>query len=135
MPPYYKRDCTSFLQGSYANDTNIVGRESDVDVVLRSNATYYYDTDWIDDAAILRLESNKTPAEYTFADFKAEAFHWVRSNYNTKVTLGNKAISIAGDGNRRDADVIPCFQYRKYRKYNSAYDSSFIEGIVFRVIY
>lgn len=131
LAPYHGRDCTSFLQGSYANDTNIIGRESDVDIVLRSSATYYYDTDWIDDAAKLRLENNKTPAEYTFSDFKSEAFQWLRSNYNTKVSFGNKAIAVEGDGNRRDADVIPCFQYRKYTRYISAYDSSFIEGIVF----
>lgn len=129
--PYASRDCISFLQGSYANDTNIVGRDSDVDIVLRSNATYYYDTEWLEPDHAARMEGDRRPADYSFGTFKSEVFAWLHSKYNTKVAFGNKAISIVGDGERRDADVVPCFQYRKYTKFESTRDSDFIEGICF----
>jgi hypothetical protein len=131
LAPYARRDCISFLQGSYANSTNIKGRESDVDIVLRSKETYFYDTELIDTDSAARFERDSTPASYTFADFKAETFLWLHSKYGSKVSFGNKAISIKGEGNRRDADVIPCFQYRRYTKFNSFYDNDFIEGIAF----
>lgn len=131
LSPYAKRDCISFLQGSYANNTNIVGRDSDVDIVLRSKETYYYDTDLINKESTARFERDIVPAEYSLLDLKSEAFSWLHSKYGSKVVFGNKAISISGEGNRRDADVIPCFQYRKFTKFNSFYDNSFIEGIVF----
>src|SRR5688572_21067648 len=38
--PYANRSCDSFLQGSYANDTNVHG-DSDVDIVLRTRSVYY----------------------------------------------------------------------------------------------
>lgn len=129
--PYATKDCTSFLQGSYGNDTNIVGRDSDVDIVLRSSAVYYHEKEQLDVVDKAKFDENFTPATYDFATFKAEAFTWLQSKYVAKVTFGNKALRIAGDGNRRDADVVPCFQYRKYTKYKNSYDEEFIEGICF----
>lgn len=41
--PYANRSPSSFLQGSYGNNTNVYGAESDVDVVLQCNSVYYYD--------------------------------------------------------------------------------------------
>lgn len=40
--PYYSKSYASFLQGSYANDTNVY-RDSDVDVVMRLDSTFYHD--------------------------------------------------------------------------------------------
>jgi hypothetical protein len=131
LSPYYSRDCLSFLQGSYANETNIVGRDSDVDIVLRSNATYFYNVDDLPPVESQRFENSSTPATYSFSTYKQEVYEWLRSKYNTKVTFGNKAISIAGDGSRRDADVIPCFQYRKYKSFPYAGSADFVEGICF----
>ena len=37
--PYYVKSLASFLQGSYANDTNVY-RDSDVDVVMRLDSTW-----------------------------------------------------------------------------------------------
>lgn len=129
--PYASRDCISFLQGSYGNDTNIVGRDSDVDIVLRSNATYFYETGQLQPNEVTRLESDTAPSTYSFSTFKSEVYQWLNSKYNTKAKLGNKAIRVDGDGNRRDADVVPCFQYRKYTKFVNVYDTEFIEGICF----
>lgn len=40
---YADKSYEVFLQGSYGNDTNIYA-ESDVDVVIRLDSVYYYDT-------------------------------------------------------------------------------------------
>src|SRR3974390_887629 len=32
-----------FLQGSYGNDTNVYGKDSDVDIVALCNRVYFYD--------------------------------------------------------------------------------------------
>jgi Nucleotidyltransferase domain len=43
--PYYPKDYTIFLQGSYKNDTNVYG-DSDVDVVIRLNQTSAFCIAW-----------------------------------------------------------------------------------------
>ena len=40
--PYSGQDFTTYLQGSYSNDTNVY-RDSDVDVVIQLNSTFYHD--------------------------------------------------------------------------------------------
>jgi hypothetical protein len=47
------------------------------------------------------------------------------------VTVGDKAIAINAQGNRRKADVIPALDFRRYYKFNGLYDQSFDEGICF----
>jgi tRNA nucleotidyltransferase (CCA-adding enzyme) len=41
--PYYAKDFSIFLQGSYGNATNVY-KDSDVDVVICLNQTYYAET-------------------------------------------------------------------------------------------
>jgi DNA polymerase sigma len=41
--PYASRSFDTFLQGSYANDTNIYA-DSDVDIVMKTDEVYYSDT-------------------------------------------------------------------------------------------
>jgi hypothetical protein len=36
--PYATKQIDSFLQGSYGNDTNVYGADSDVDIVLRTKS-------------------------------------------------------------------------------------------------
>lgn len=129
--PYSQRECLSFLQGSYGNDTNIIGFDSDVDVVLRSNATYYYEDTELDALAKQRFTQSFAPATYDYSTFKAEVFAWLRTNFGSDVSFGKKALGIKGNGTRRDADVLPCFQYRKYLSFTNSYTESFIEGICF----
>jgi hypothetical protein len=51
--------------------------------------------------------------------------------YGSDVKVGDKAIAIAGSGNRRKADVITALQYRRYYKFNGIYDESYDVGICF----
>ena len=53
--PYHPKDFKIFLQRSYGNDTNVY-RDSDVDVVIRLNQTYYADTNWLTPDAKINYE-------------------------------------------------------------------------------
>ncbi|APG93110.1 hypothetical protein SAMCFNEI73_pA0133 (plasmid) [Sinorhizobium americanum] len=69
--------------------------------------------------------------EYGYADFKKDVLSWLFTKYGSAVHPGNKALYVAGNGNRRDADVLPCVSFRKYRKFNSMNDQDYVEGICF----
>ncbi len=45
--PYSTKNIDSFLQGSYGNDTNVYGADSDVDIVLRTKGMFYYNIDML----------------------------------------------------------------------------------------
>ena len=98
-----------YLQGSYRNHTNIAG-DSDVDVVAESSGVFY---------------DNLTPEErrlrgfqtgrYSWENFKNEVYGALATHYSPgRVRLGNKCIHVGGAGDRLNADVIPCCEYRAY---------------------
>jgi hypothetical protein len=128
--PYSNRVYESYLHGSYGNDTNVYS-ESDVDIVMQMNSTWYYD--------ISRLDAQQTAAFHaTFRDgshsqntFKADVAAWLSRHYNG-VVEGDKAIFVPGNGNRRDADVLACAQFRRYYTFTvGAPDTDFVPGICF----
>src|SRR5271170_7888729 len=59
-----------FLQGSYCNDTNIYA-ESDVDVVIRLDSTYYYDTASLAPEELAAFKAAFIPTTYPYADYKS----------------------------------------------------------------
>jgi len=128
--PYYQRSFVSFLQGSYGNDTNIYA-DSDVDVVLRLDSTFQYDIDALPDAERSSFHAAFPHEPYGYSQFKAEVASWLTTNYGNSVHVGNKAIRVDGNGNRRDADVLPCLLHRTYQRFSSASDQSHTEGITF----
>jgi len=128
--PYYSKDFSIFLQGSYGNDTNVY-RDSDVDIVIRLNQTYYADIDALTPSAKANYNSAFSRATYQFADFKADVLTWLLKNFGSDVSAGKKAIFIKGSGNRRDADVLVCAQHRRYQTSSSGVDAQYDEGIIF----
>lgn len=128
--PYYSKDFAIFLQGSYGNDTNVY-RDSDVDIVIRLNQTYYADTNSLTPDAKTNYEMAFSRATYAYADFKSDVFAWLKKKFGADVRPGEKAIFIKGSGNRRDADVLVCAQHRRYRAASSGADTQYDEGIVF----
>jgi hypothetical protein len=129
--PYSNRSFSTFLQGSYGNDTNIHS-DSDVDVVICTDSVFYYDLSRVDPLGQARFEQAFPGVDaYTYADFKKEVGDWLRYNYGQDVRTGSKAISIRGNWNRRDADVLPAVQFRHYWSFPDASNSSFAQGIVF----
>lgn len=128
--PYYSKDFSIFLQGSYGNDTNVF-RDSDVDIVIRLNQTYYADTHDLTEGARSNYDKAFSPATYAYDDLKADVIAWLTKTYGADVAPGKKAIHIKGNGTRRDTDVLVCAQYRRYRASSNGSDNQYDEGICF----
>jgi hypothetical protein len=128
--PYANREADSFLQGSYKNDTNVHG-DSDVDIVLRTKAVYYSDTGRLKPDEKAKFDKGWSRATYQLSDFKNEVVDWLRQHYGSAVVVGPKAITITGNGSRRDADVLVCAEFRRYYSFQNEYNPNVAEGICF----
>lgn len=128
--PYYSKDFTIFLQGSYGNDTNVY-RDSDVDIVIRLNQTYYADTSSLKPGAKENYHRAFSRASYAYTDFKTDVLAWLKHKFDADVKSGKKAIFIKGSGNRRDSDVLVCAQHRRYLSTSTGVDTQYEEGIIF----
>jgi len=128
--PYYLKSFESFLQGSYGNDTNVY-RDSDVDVVLRLDSTWYHDAHLLSRDQYEAFErAYPGKADYGLPQFKAQVAAWLSQKFNG-VTVGSKAIFIPGSGARRDCDVLVCARFKYYYRFNSVENESKAEGICF----
>ena len=128
--PYAGRRFSIFLQGSYSNDTNVYS-ESDVDVVIRIDEVYYDDKTFLNEEQTRTYDGDWKAASYTYDQFKADVVSWLKQKYGSMVVVGTKAITVRGDGSRRDADVLVAAQFRRYQRYVSGSDNAYHEGICF----
>lgn len=128
--PYANKSFEVFLQGSYGNDTNIYA-ESDVDLVIRLDSTYYDDVTNLSKSEQVIYKSQTTSATYGWAQFKDDVVEVLKNAYGSDVSVGDKAIQIAARGSRRKADVIVASQFRNYKTFRSSSDQDYIEGIQF----
>jgi len=120
-----------YLQGSYKNSTNIRG-DSDVDIVAQLNFTFHYDIDGLSDPDRSLFLSTYSRVAYCWDDFHADILNALRDYYGaSSVSVGDKALKVAGRSGRLDADVIPCLQYRKYRYFHGVNACDYVEGVVF----
>ena len=127
--PYPVKDVSVFLQGSYSNDTNVYG-DSDVDIVLKHNGAFYYDISQMTPQEQDAFKSAfSTDAAYGYTQFKSDAESWIADLY-TDVEVGGKAVFIKGNSNRRDADVLVCQQFRRYKSYRAGIHD-YHEGVAF----
>src|SRR5258708_1063699 len=102
-----------FLQGSYGNDTNIFA-ESDVDIVIRLNSIYYYDTSALTPQDLFVFNAGLSPGTYPYADYKSHVVAALEKQFGSDVKPGTKAIKIKANGYRRNADVVVGAQFRRY---------------------
>ena len=112
--PYAGREISVFLQGSYENDTN-VWAESDVDVVIRTKAVYWFNNDALSLGERSIFDNQFVPATYHYTQFKDEVTNWLRKWFDADALPGNKAIEIAARPPRRKADVLITSEFRLYR--------------------
>jgi hypothetical protein len=128
---YASKDYKIFLQGSYGNDTNIY-KESDVDVVIRLDSTFYKDLSRLSETEqACYAAAGFTAAEYPYASFKKDVVAALSKSFQSDVKPGTKAINILPKGNRRSADVITACQFRRYKKFLSLSNQEYEEGICF----
>ena len=127
---YSQKDYSMFLQGSYGNDTNIWA-DSDVDVVMKLESTYQYDIDELPENEKVQFHAKTTGATYSYTSFKSDVVAQLNLKFPGSIKIGNKAIAVKGNGTRRDADVVPAMQYRKYLSFKDLGNERYIEGICF----
>jgi hypothetical protein len=119
--PYFTRNHTIFLQGSYGNDTNIYA-DSDVDVVIRLDGTFYKDVSRLPPGDRAAYDAHFDPATYSYSEFKRDVAAQLTRRFGSAVKPGSKAIFVEGIGSRRDADVLPAAQWRSYTRFKSWFD-------------
>jgi hypothetical protein len=110
---YAGKDFKVFLQGSYCNDTNVFA-ESDVDTVIRLDNTYFHDKSALNPQEIAAFNTSFTPALYTYETFKTDVLAALKSSFGTDFSQGTKAVKIAKNGARRNADVVIAAEFRRY---------------------
>lgn len=114
-----------FLQGSYANNTN-VRNNSDVDVCVMCKSTFFTSyPEGLDDSYYGFSEGT-----IAFNDYKKRVIDALKNKFGPySVTLGNKSVKIKSNTYHVDADVVPAFLYRDYRRIGSRNRDNFTEGI------
>lgn len=127
---YANRSYEVFLQGSYCNDTNIFA-ESDVDVVIRLNATYNYSLDALNPQDRAAFDAAFVPATYLLSDFKADVIAALEASFPKAVHAGPNAIKIEASGNRRSADVLAATDFRNYSSFPARTNGIYPHAIFF----
>jgi hypothetical protein len=128
---YKDKNFEVFLQGSYGNDTNIYA-ESDVDVVIRLDSTYGSTVGALPLEQQAAFHQAFVKATYSFDEFKRGVVLRLETAFGKEnVEAGNKAVKIKANGSRRSADVVVCYEYRKYVRYIGPGDWEYVPGIIF----
>lgn len=127
---FNNRSLDIFLQGSYANSTNISGG-SDVDVVSKLEDTYYYEFfSNVDERSRQSVKANMggAPVTYDWSEYRRDLLAALKAQFPGYVVDGNNAIKVNGtaSGSRLPADVVPCVTFRMYKA-----DGTYEEGICF----
>jgi hypothetical protein len=119
-----QRSIEVFAQGSYANRTN-VRQDSDVDICVLCRDVFFFR---IPDGATREQYGLTNPGTYAYGQFKNEV-ETALVNYfgRAAVSRGNKAFDLRQNSYRINADIVPCFEHRRYTA-PAAYD----EGTEFR---
>lgn len=106
------RRVTVIPQGSYRNRTNC-GAVSDVDIcALYTDNTFFFD---LPAGMTIQNFGIRIPADYPYAQYKNEVEQALVSYLGRSgVTRGDKAFDVHENTYRIDADVVPCFEYRRY---------------------
>lgn len=122
---YGNRKIKLFIQGSYANNTN-VRTESDVDVAIIQEEEFQ-----------TKYRLGITDKDYNFVtvpirgqSFKDEVEQCLKNKFSTDVERKNKSIKINGNTYRKDADAVPCKRYRDYQQDYLRNVNNYVGGVV-----
>lgn len=120
-------DYEVFVQGSYANKTNIKA-DSDVDVCVMLKSTFFTqypkglkDTDY-----------GFTSGTITYDEYYRRVYRAIVNKFGSaNVTKGNKSIKINSNTYHVNADVVVAFMLKNFYYNNSINPSVYVEGIKF----
>jgi hypothetical protein len=130
--PYAGKTFQTFLQGSYANDTNVYA-DSDVDVVIQLDSTFHYNLNSLSEPQKAAFRQAYPAAAYHYSDFKRDVIAWLSSKYQ-RVKPGSKAVFVPGGDNRRDTDVLVATQFRRYIDFTSDSNQRYHSGLCFLLV-
>jgi len=118
-----------FAQGSYANNTN-VKLNSDVDICVR-NMDYLFA---VYPEGKTNADFGLSDSDYGYLTFKSQVENALVNYFcRREVTPGNKAFNIKSNSYRIEADVIVCFEHRRYTGEKDLYGNhSYLSGAEFR---
>jgi hypothetical protein len=123
-----RRSIQVFPQGSYCNNTN-VRLESDVDICVRCTDVFCFDLE----GGLTREGAGIEDATYTYTEFKADVERALVAHFGQRsVTRGNKAFDVHENTYRIDADVVACFEHRRYTGHVVNGQHSYHSGTEFR---
>jgi hypothetical protein len=118
-----------FPQGSYRNNTN-VRQESDVDICVRCMDSFFFDFYFAKQVAY--ESAGIAEATYLYTEFKNDVEDALVSKFGRRrVNRGNKAFDIHENSTCVDADVVACFEHRRYSHINQYGHPQFISGTQF----
>jgi len=122
---YNNRKVKIFVQGSYANNTN-VRTLSDVDIAVVQEEIF-----------ITKYKAGVTNVNYGFSSaaspqksFKDEVQDSLKQKFGNDVIRKNKSIKINGNAYRKDADAVPCKRYRDYTNDSTYNQENYVGGII-----
>ena len=118
-----------YLQGSYANSTNITG-ESDVDIVIQLNSPRFHDSTQLNSREQSLFRASVVDCSYGFVSFKKDVHSSLKTHFTT-VEYKAKSLKIPKNDLRVNADVVPALCHKKYTSPTGYTRNSYILGIKF----
>ena len=128
---YNSRSIKLFIQGSYANNTN-VRTQSDVDIAVVQEEVFQTEYRTIGDYIQSDADYKFITAPQADKSFKDEVQECLSNRFGKDVERKNKSIKVHGNTYRKDADTVPCRRYRDYRNDYSKNPDNYIGGIVIK---
>lgn len=99
-----------YLQGSYANATNIYAN-SDVDVVVEGTSVFYSNL-----TSEEKQQLSLGKGGHNWTDFRARVLQALTEYYGGgQIETGAKSIKVAAAGGRLAADVVPSIRHKRYK--------------------
>jgi hypothetical protein len=109
-----------YTKGSYANNTN-VRLDYDVDIAVEYYGYFYSDLTFElegHDKSEVNVVDSDDP--YSRAEFKSDVLEALRDAFGkTAVSVGNIAYRVREKKTTLPADVVPCWEYRRYDSIDS----------------
>jgi hypothetical protein len=122
------RDIEVFLQGSYANATNIRG-DGDVDIVVMLKSSWIADTTLLSPVQKQAYDRDHHTVSYGAAELRRDTIKALTDYFDEdRIDPRDKCIRVNKTDGYVDADVVPAIQHRVYVAYDSLTKGRFVEG-------
>lgn len=120
-----------FVQGSYANETNVEG-DSDVDLVIQLKTPFEEEVSRLTATERRLFYQHYSDADYTWQEFREDVVSSLRQSYF--VAEGSKCVDVRDWDSllRIPADILPAIEYRSYKAFPSLPGEVYSEGVFFR---